>query len=89
MYVADNFDISDVINNMDNSNYISDTQIKSDGLSCNVNFEDDGFLVFSINYDDSWKAYVDGKQTKVVPIGGAFVGVWMEKGGHEVYVTVH
>ena len=42
--------------------------------------------MFSIAYDNCWKVYVDGKETKEEAIAGAFLGVKLEKGIHRVEI---
>ncbi len=56
-----------------------DTYIKG-----TVNAKKDGLLMTSINYDEGWKVYVDGKQVDLVSIKGAFIGVNVPAGEHTV-----
>ena len=45
--------------------YVSDIHLPNiyvDGLVGKAHFQDDGILVFSINFDKGWKIYVDGKE---------------------------
>ncbi|MCK4224911.1 MAG: YfhO family protein [candidate division Zixibacteria bacterium] len=43
-----------------------------------------GFLILSENYYPSWKAYVDGKETKIYRADYLFRAVYLDKGRHEV-----
>jgi len=43
-----------------------------------------GFLILSENYYPSWKAYLDGKQTKVYRANYLFRAVYLEEGEHEL-----
>lgn len=84
IYVSDNDKIQNVLDNKSKYNYFYDVKIKNDGLSGKVNFQDDGYLVFSIAYDDLWDVYVDGEKIETEAIAGTFLGVEIEKGVHEV-----
>lgn len=56
----------------------------SDSLSGEVTLEDDQMLFVSIPYDKGWTAYVDGKKTDIIKVYGAFSGIEMDAGTHEV-----
>ncbi len=43
-----------------------------------------GFLILSENYYPSWKAYVDGKPTKIYRADYLFQAVYLDKGEHKV-----
>ncbi len=43
-----------------------------------------GFLILSENYYPAWKAYVDGKQTKIYRANYLFRAVYLNQGEHEV-----
>jgi len=43
-----------------------------------------GFLILSENYYPSWKAYLDGKQTKVYRANYLFRAVYLEEGEHKL-----
>ena len=49
-----------------------------------VEMQQDGFLLLSENYYPAWKAYVDGKETKVYRADYLFRAVPLDKGEHEV-----
>jgi len=44
---------------------------------------EDGVLYTSIPFK-SWKAYVDGAQVEVIPIGGAMLGLYLEEGEYQI-----
>jgi Predicted membrane protein len=61
--------------------------IKMGGTSVRgrVSVDDNHRLLFtSIPYDPGWKAYVDSKNVKVEKIAGAFLGVELSPGEHDV-----
>ncbi len=43
-----------------------------------------GFLMFTDAYYPGWRAFVDGRETKIVPANYLFRGVFLEKGRHEI-----
>jgi hypothetical protein len=43
-----------------------------------------GFLVLSENYYPAWKAYVDGKETKIYKADYLFRTVYLDKGKHQI-----
>ena len=56
------------------NNYISGT----------VNISNKGILQITTSYSDGWKAYVDGKEQKVIKVNEAFIGTVIEEGNHIV-----
>lgn len=53
-------------------------------FSGTVEAEKDGICYFSIPYDGGWTAYVDGKKTDIITIGGAMTGVNVSCGTHYI-----
>lgn len=51
-------------------------------ISCSSS--EDGFLVLNDLYYPGWKAYVDGKETKIYKTDYVLRGIWLEKGEHIV-----
>ena len=85
IYVSDNEEIQKVLDNK-NENYFSDVEINKNGLTGTAVFKDDGYLVFSIAYDNCWDIYVDGKKVEKEAIAGCFLGVKLEEGEHDVKI---
>ena len=83
IYVSDNEKIQSVLDKKD-KNEFKNIEIKKDGLSGSANFKNDGYLVFSISYDDNWKIFVSGKERKKEKILGCFLGVKLEKGEYDI-----
>ena len=54
------------------------------GISLEVNPARDCFLYYSDGFDRSWRAFVDGKETKVYRTNMAFKSIIVEKGVHSV-----
>lgn len=85
IYVSNNDEIQNTLGSK-KQNYFENIKINKNGLTGIVDFKNDGYLVFSIAYDNCWKVYVDGKETKEEAIAGAFLGVKLEKGIHRVEI---
>ncbi len=49
-----------------------------------VNAAENKMLYTSINYDEGWTVKVDGKESQMVKIGDALIGVYLDKGVHTV-----
>lgn len=58
---------------------ISDTVIEGA-----VRAEEDGILYLSVPYDKGWTATVDGKNVTAMSLFGAFIGLRLSKGSHEI-----
>lgn len=86
IYVSDNDKIQNLLYNKSKDNYLYDIEINNSGLRGKANFKNDGYLVFSISYDNLWNVYIDGKKVPTKAIAGAFLGIKMEKGMHDVVV---
>lgn len=52
-----------------------------------INIEEGCTMFSSIPYDEGWKVEVDGKKADYYKVCGAFIGVDMEPGEHEVVMT--
>jgi uncharacterized membrane protein YidH (DUF202 family) len=61
---------------------VYDNRINS--FKVDVEMQKDGFLFLSENYYPAWKAYVDGKETKIYRANYLFRAVYLDKGRHEV-----
>jgi hypothetical protein len=57
---------------------------KINSFKVDVEMQQDGFLFLSENYYPAWKAYVDGKETKIYRADYLFRAVYLNKGKHEV-----
>jgi len=53
-------------------------------VTIEVNSEDGGFLVLSDTYYPGWKAYVDGKETKIYQANYDYRAIYVEKDKHSV-----
>ena len=85
IYVSNNDEIQKTLGSK-KQNYFENVQINKNGLTGIADFKNDGYLVFSIAYDNCWKVFVDGKETKEEAIAGCFLGVKLKKGIHRVEI---
>ena len=57
---------------------------KINSFEVDVEMQKAGFLLLSENYYPAWKAYVDGKETKIYRANYLFRAVYLDRGEHEV-----
>lgn len=61
-----------------------DLQKNSSGLTAKINMSRKNVVFFSISYNDSWKAYVDGAEAEVYKVNNGMIGVIVPEGEHEI-----
>ena len=49
-----------------------------------INANRDGLFYTSIPYEKGWKAYVDGEEVEITPVGGSLLAFPLEKGEHTI-----
>ena len=57
-----------------------------------ITTENGGFMFLSLVYSDGFKAYVDGRETRIIAINDALMGIELAPGTHEVslyYTPIH
>lgn len=65
-------------------NQLRDVQIKNDTISGHTNYPKSGYTMFSIPYDKSFKAFVDGREVEVENLHNSNVFVKTPAGKHTV-----
>lgn len=60
------------------------SEMKSDYICGGINAEEKGIMMTSVPAMDGFAVYVDGEQTSYEVIGGALIGIPLEKGEHKV-----
>lgn len=53
-------------------------------ISGKINIGSNGILQIATSYSDGWKAYIDGRETDVLKVNEAFIGINVEEGEHIV-----
>ncbi len=64
-----------------------DLEKNSSGLTAKINLSRENVVFFSISYNDSWKAYVDGAETEVYKVNNGMIGVIVPEGEHEIELS--
>ncbi len=59
-------------------------KLSSSGLSGKITTEKNGYLFFSIPYDQGWHIRIDGKNASAQPSGGIFMAVKISAGTHSI-----
>ena len=65
-------------------NVLSATKVTDTEIEGVINVDEDGLFYTSISYVDGWKAYVDGKEVEIKPVGGAMLAFNIDKGSHVI-----
>ncbi|MBQ3329772.1 MAG: YfhO family protein [Ruminococcus sp.] len=59
-------------------------QVDDTHISGIINAKEDGLFYTSISYAKGWKAYVDGEETEIKPVGNALLAFELSKGTHNI-----
>ncbi len=60
------------------------TKYDTTSIEGHIDVKEDGLLFLSIPYAEGWRAVVDGKDTEIVPIQDALMGIRLSQGSHDV-----
>ncbi len=60
------------------------TKYDTTSIEGHIDVKEDGLLFLSIPYAEGWSAVVDGKDTEIVPIQDALMGIRLSQGSHDV-----
>lgn len=63
---------------------LEEVQLLPDCIKGSISLEQDRLLVLSVPYDRGWKAYVDGKETKLLKANLMYTGLALTAGEHEI-----
>ena len=56
-------------------------------VKANIESEKEAYLTFQIPFDSGWRATINGKNTDIVKMNGAFIGIKLQKGNNEIKLT--
>ncbi|KKR34308.1 MAG: hypothetical protein UT63_C0003G0024 [Candidatus Gottesmanbacteria bacterium GW2011_GWC2_39_8] len=73
-----------VLNNKSTVNSLEIINYEDNEVEINVNTENKGILILTDVYYPSWKATIDGKETKIIKTDYTFRGVVVPEGSHKV-----
>lgn len=60
------------------------TKCTGSSMEGTINVTSDNLFYTSVPYEDGWKAYVDGKQVEITPVGDALIAFNLTKGEHTI-----
>ncbi|MBQ3265416.1 MAG: YfhO family protein [Ruminococcus sp.] len=63
---------------------LSAKEVTDTRISGIINAKEDGLFYTSISYSAGWKAYVDGQETELTPVGKALVAFPLSAGTHNI-----
>ena len=72
-----------------NQSVLNITDFSNTCIQATISCQKDGVLYTSIPQNGNWSAMVDGKETEIVTIGNAMVGLLLSSGDHTVEFRYH
>ncbi len=63
------------------------SKTKGDRLEGNIQIEQDGYMIFTIPYDNGFRIQVDGKPVEIEKVNNLFLGFPISKGQHQIDLT--
>lgn len=72
------------LNKIKDKSTISLEEKSSSKLTGKVTLQEDGYLMFSIPYDEGWSLCVDGKKVEVNKLIDGLIGTQLTKGSHDI-----
>ena len=67
-----------------NQSTLKATKVTDTVIEGSITAKEDGVFYTSISYAPGWKAYVDGKETQITPLGNALLAFKVDAGTHEI-----
>ncbi len=65
-------------------NVVKVSEFKPDHIKSRVDLTRQGLLFFSIPHNKGWQAHIDQQPVEIFPVNNGFMGIWADKGVHEV-----
>lgn len=59
----------------------------SDGITAKIDLSSENIVFFSMSYNESWKALVDGEEAEVYKVNNGMIGVRVPAGTHEIQLV--
>ena len=82
--MVENYGLSKNQFNEYKSNEVYLLKYENNYVDLRVSMKEDGFLVFSDTYYPGWRAYIDGKVTKIYKTNGTLKGIYIPAGEHKI-----
>lgn len=70
-----------------NEKHLEDVEIGIDSISGKIDMDESRYLLLSVPYSKGWKAYIDGKESRLYKANGAYMALSLEKGYHEIKLS--
>lgn len=83
MFVLDD-DLVTELNEKINEHPFRVTSFTNDSIRGTIDMPEDGYVNFTMPYDERWHVLVDGKETKLESLGNGFATIHAKKGSHEI-----
>lgn len=83
LFVLDNELITE-LNAKINEHPFQVTSFTNDTILGTIDMPEDGYVNFTMPYDERWHVLIDGKETKTESLGNGFLTIRAEKGFHEI-----
>ena len=58
--------------------------LEKDTIKANIQSDKEAYLTFQIPFDSGWRATINGQNTEIVKMNGAFLGIKLQKGNNEI-----
>ena len=81
LYAVNMKNYQDTVSKIEKANVI---KLNQKEIELETNRDKDGILSISIPYSKGWKVLVDGKKEKALKINNSMIGLYVEKGKHEI-----
>ena len=81
LYAVNMKNYQDTVSKIEKANGI---KLNQKEIELETNRDKDGILSMSIPYSKGWKVLVDGKKEKALKINNSMIGLYVEKGKHEI-----
>ena len=87
VYASDDAKITQTIKKASETEVLSLQEIGVRGIAGTISSKEAGYLFLPISYDKGWKAQIDGNTQEIEAVAGAFLGVPIPEGTHQITLT--
>lgn len=87
VYASDDAKITQTIQKASETEVLSLQEIGVRGIAGTISSKEAGYLFLPISYDKGWKAQIDGNTQEIEAVAGAFLGVPIPGGTHQITLT--
>ena len=87
LYASDDAKITQTIRKANETKVFSLQEIEVREITGTISSKEAGYLFLPISYDKGWKANIDGNRQEIEAVAGAFLGVPIPEGTHNITLT--